>query len=403
MTECVPIAKLVREAIGFDPESTGAGTFAQVIRAEMKCDGRCGPCVERLRGSPGAFQALLDRVVVPETWFFRDPPAFALLASLAGEWKRARPLRILSAPCATGEEPYSIVMALLDAGLAPGRFQVDAADISARALDAARRAVYGKASFREGPPNGYFTREDGEARLSGEISSMVCFRQANLADPAFLSEEAAYDFVFCRNVLIYLSGEARRIVFENLQRLLARDGVLFTGHAELAALEGEGDEPLSHQGAWAGRRARAAGSVSNAAPRPVQKSQNPARPGRIEPVAGRAALETGPSAPTEAASSRLEDARRLADAGEIEKASVLCDEVLKSQPLSADAYFLKGLIEEARGSARSAEECFRKALYLNPNHYDTLLHMSVLQSGAQARLYSRRAQQVSEAEAQNGG
>ena len=97
-------------------------------------------------------QELIDTVAVPETWFFRDRGAFIALARIALDaMVRRGPtdvLRILSVPCSTGEEPYSIAMSLLDAGLSPQRFQVEAIDISHRAIERARAGVYRRNSFR---------------------------------------------------------------------------------------------------------------------------------------------------------------------------------------------------------------------------------------------------------------
>ncbi|NEM13145.1 MAG: chemotaxis protein CheR, partial [Xanthomonas perforans] len=97
-------------------------------------------------------QALVEAVVVPETWFFRYPESFVALVNLARERSTqlagARPLRILSLPCSTGEEPYSIAMALLDAGLPGDGFRIDAMDISEVNLQRAERALYGRNSFR---------------------------------------------------------------------------------------------------------------------------------------------------------------------------------------------------------------------------------------------------------------
>src|SRR5439155_126273 len=100
----------------------------------------------------GEWDQLLESVVVTETWFFRDRNPFAMVARLAREqWLPSHPtapMRLLSVPCSSGEEPYSLVMALLDAGVPTTRFQIDAADISSRALARAKQGIYGKNSFR---------------------------------------------------------------------------------------------------------------------------------------------------------------------------------------------------------------------------------------------------------------
>ena len=103
--------------------------------------------------SPAEWDELVESVVVAETWFFRDREPFAALVSLLlEEWlpaRPARPARLLSLPCSSGEEPYSMAMALLDAGVAPELFEITAVDISHRALAHARRGVYGRNSFRD--------------------------------------------------------------------------------------------------------------------------------------------------------------------------------------------------------------------------------------------------------------
>ena len=107
---------------------------------------------ELVSASPNELQALTEAVVVAETWFFRDRAAFAAMARIALEhWLPANPegvLRLLSLPCASGEEPYSIAMALLDSGFPSKRYRIDAIDISERTLAHAERATYGKNSFR---------------------------------------------------------------------------------------------------------------------------------------------------------------------------------------------------------------------------------------------------------------
>src|SRR6185503_14624441 len=98
-----------------------------------------------VRGSSTELQELIEAVVVPETWFFRDADALTALVRIVRDAcvvSERSLVRIMSLPCATGEEPYSMAMALLDAGIPPHRFQIDAVDISERALDEARLGVY---------------------------------------------------------------------------------------------------------------------------------------------------------------------------------------------------------------------------------------------------------------------
>ena len=134
------VESFLKERIGLDMASIGSTVVMRAIRDRCA---RCGlPDTQsywrHLVASEREQQELIEAVVVPETWFFRDPEALVALSSMARRKTPAPtpeiPLRILSVPCSTGEEPLSIAMALLDAGFSADRFQIDAMDVSARAL-----------------------------------------------------------------------------------------------------------------------------------------------------------------------------------------------------------------------------------------------------------------------------
>jgi chemotaxis protein methyltransferase WspC len=131
------VHRLLEAEIGLDLDSVGASSLRAAVAARMAARGVRDPALyASLLESRDEREALVDAVVIPETWFFRDRVPFELLA------ERATPgLRVLSAPCSSGEEPYSIAMALLDAGLAPGGFRIDALDISAPLLARARAGI----------------------------------------------------------------------------------------------------------------------------------------------------------------------------------------------------------------------------------------------------------------------
>ena len=190
------VAERARVALG-EPSKPDAASADDAIDAYWQL----------LNTSTDERQALIETLVVPETWFFRDREAFVALARLADARlvrEPARVLRVLSAPCATGEEPYSIAMALLDAGIGPARFSIDAIDISARAIERARDGVYGRNSFRGHPlefRDRHFSETAGGWRLDARVREPVRFVRASLFDLP-LDTDARYDFIFCRNVLI---------------------------------------------------------------------------------------------------------------------------------------------------------------------------------------------------------
>src|SRR5438309_5461973 len=171
------IRMLLRQKIGLDESSIGASTVNRSIQRAMKA-ANCASLEEfwrHLNNTNTAVQALIEYVIVPETWFFRDPIAFSALQTVVvAEWQaetRERPLRVLSMPCATGEEPYSIAISLFEALGRPAGFLVDAVDISRGNLAKAIRAEYGSRAFRgqdlsfrqqylEKTPGGYRVRKE---------------------------------------------------------------------------------------------------------------------------------------------------------------------------------------------------------------------------------------------------
>jgi chemotaxis protein methyltransferase WspC len=148
------IEQLLQLRIGLNPGSIGSPVIQRAVRFHMKRLGftRIEDYQPLLGNSSAEWNELVESVVVSETWFFRDPETLALFVRLVSEqWLPAHPkapLRVLSIPCSSGEEPDSLAMALVDMGLPPHRIQIDAADISARALAHARGGVYGRHSFR---------------------------------------------------------------------------------------------------------------------------------------------------------------------------------------------------------------------------------------------------------------
>jgi chemotaxis protein methyltransferase CheR len=185
---------------------------------------------------------MLEAVTIRETYFFREAQqleAFRveLLPRLAAENAASRRLRVWSAGCATGEEPYSVAMIVRDSGLFDGwEVEIVGTDLVASAIAAARRGVFRDASMRATPDEvraHYFTREGANAwRLAERVRCAVRFEVMNLLDPARAATLPVFDVVFCRNVLIYLGEGARRRVAAVFYERLRDGGRLLLGHAE---------------------------------------------------------------------------------------------------------------------------------------------------------------------------
>ncbi|NJL21777.1 MAG: hypothetical protein HC895_14765 [Leptolyngbyaceae cyanobacterium SM1_3_5] len=190
------IEEILRQRLGLDPNSIGSRIIARAVaQRQVACQIRDRAFyLKLLQISPQELNSLVEAVVVPETWFFRDKEPFVYLRNYLQEWRSntSDVLRILSIPCSTGEEPYSIAMTLLDAGLSTHQFHIDAVDISQVALAKAKQAVYGNHSFR-GVEERMIQRHFQKIKEGYEVRSIVResvhFIRGNVLEPQFLVQK----------------------------------------------------------------------------------------------------------------------------------------------------------------------------------------------------------------------
>jgi chemotaxis protein methyltransferase CheR len=188
---------------------------------------------------------LIPHLTNNESYFFREPNQLDVLRAdvLARvkarlEARNRQEVRILSAGCASGEEPYTLAMTTEMSGLfpPPWNVRVTGVDLDHQALDRARSARYGENAFRrveERLRSEFFTRdEDGQWLVAEPVRSRVQFATANLAEDSWVRRQPRQDVIFCRNVLIYFSDEAIRVAADSFFKALEPGGYLFLGHAE---------------------------------------------------------------------------------------------------------------------------------------------------------------------------
>ncbi|NJD56505.1 MAG: protein-glutamate O-methyltransferase CheR [Nitrospirae bacterium] len=185
--------------------------------------------------------AIMDVLTVNETYFFREQNqlrAFSeeILEELKTVNRGRRALKVWSAGCSTGEEPYTIAMLLNEKASFNGwDVEIHGSDINQRVLQTARKGVYRKNSFRTTEPyflNKYFVEEDGAYRIADAVKKYVNFSYLNLLDPFKTRFLGKMDVIFCRNVLIYFDNVSRRRVIDNFYDRLVDGGYLLLGHAE---------------------------------------------------------------------------------------------------------------------------------------------------------------------------
>ena len=396
----------LKERIGLDVASVGEAIIERAVRQRCQAiqAGTTNDYWHHLQRSHDEQQALIEAVIVPETWFFRYPESFATLARLATarlvEIKQMRALRILSLPCSTGEEPYSIAMALLDAGLAPHQFKVQGIDVSPLSVERGRRGVYGKNSFRGGDiafRDRHFVEYGDGFHIAERVREQVRLQVGNLLDPALLANEASYDFVFCRNLLIYFDQPTQKQVFDVLKGLTHVDGVLFIGPAEGSLLGRHGMRSIGVPQSFAFSR-----HAEPVKPEPVfvpmsipQRSAAPI-PVKPRPFSTVSAQVVPIKAPASDASALLSRIATLANEGKSVDARAACEQYLNNHPPAAQVFYWLGLLSDVAGSALEAQGYYRKALYLEPQHSQALMHLAALlesqgDSAGARRLQARAA------------
>jgi chemotaxis protein methyltransferase WspC len=353
------VADRLNATIGVDPRGLDAKRLQWIIGS--RCRHLNLPDASAygayLEETPGEIDALIDEVVVRETRFFRDLVVFDHIRQTIAQLATAEPgpLRILSAPCGTGEEAYSLAALLQLMGVPPARFTIDAFDISPLALEIARRGVYPERAFSHVPAElqqACAQRQGNHRNIHEELRARVNFARRNLAQAGALGEAAQYHLILCRNLFIYLAPAARATLAQSLSIVLLPGGRLFLGTAdrvkELSALFA----PVRPAASFAFEH-RAPGIAVGLRPRvaaPVRVSLQVTR--SQKPAASLAAKDV-PAAQVEVDANGLE---------------------------AADELFKRALEHRQRGELMKAERRCRQALYLAPNLLPALELLQILWS-----------------------
>ncbi len=429
------------------PDSTQLAGFKELLLA------RCGLCFEKerevtlirglrermasrgvgdsdvyhglLTGDPEEFHRLVELLTVNETYFFREPDHLKLLVErLIPEIVEERPtgqVRIVSAGCSTGEEPYSIAILLRERyGADSGRlFAITGVDIDASAIERAKQGVYGKSSFRGGDPGllaRYFEpcgRE--EYRIRKEVGQDVTFEVVNLLGAVYPAAMQMPDVILYRNVSIYFPGQVQHAIFSRLAGLLTEGGYLLvsateTIHHDLGILSlVEKDSLFFYRKLPNLRivdrrdRSRAAGTHRSGTSRPAAPAARSrggtAGPGHVPPTPPAGQRTASVAAPDvhalfddalgKARDNRPDAALELLDTligrdGSFVKAHTLkgsillntsrfdearaaCTRALASDPLCLEAALMLGIIARHEEDGDEALRRFREAIYLDPS------------------------------------
>ncbi len=368
-------------------------------------------------------EALVDHLSVGETYFFREPRALEvfenhILPSRIRDRKEGQEIKIWSAGCASGEEPYSIAILLKkNSPLWTGRtVSILATDLNSRSLRRASAGVYGEWSFRGAPSwlkENYFVRtSNGHWALVPALRSTVVFSCRNLAEDVYPN---GMDMILCRNVLMYLSPESRKRVVQNLHRSLIPGGWLIVSPAETSLTLYSDFSSVSFEGITLYKKTTESDPqvqtciIERCDPSPIRLDPSegskqdhtwrgveevgfcPAEPGVAEAspasetvprlrtageheMATRAIGALPSSEPTDAAAMLLQ-ARLYANQGRLAEALEWCEKSLAADKTDARAHYLHSTIQQAQGSLEEARASLKLTIYLSPEF--TLAHFSL--------------------------
>jgi len=441
---------LIEERVGIYYPDSRRDALCRVLAAGI---GRCGVSdwdeYARLLACPkrgdAEFRYLLRHVLIGETDFFRIPAHFEALRRVlvpAIVADRAHgPLSIWSAGCATGEEPYSIAITLADMGAALGRVEIDlfGTDVSADAIERARRGWYSERALRRVSPEQrgrYFRRCGSGYEISQSLRSRVTLREFNLARPQYPGPPVArsatataakglaagaWDIIFCRNVLMYFRPHTTRQVMARFHRVLRPGGFLVLSPTEHLTCA-DGDFEIIE----------AAGAFIYVKP-PLDRPQvslhcaPSAQPYRVAPKPGIAsARQLRPPAPAPRSTEQEVCARALADIaaerwqraeqtlapfadtpqaaraqlllawlramrGKCDEAAALCLELLARDPLLGAAHYILGLIACRAGDPDQGAEHLGRAIYSDCGLVPAYYHLGVVHYSQGDLAAARRA------------
>ena len=407
------IAQRLKKSMGLHAPTVGMVTISSAIDRRMRvCEiDNDAHYLSRIISDSDEMKELIEAVLIPETWFFRENQPYEYILKYFQD-NHNKKINILSLPCSTGEEPYSIAMMLMDNNISVDAFSIDAVDIGENNIAKAQKGQYRKNSFRADDlsfMDKYFHEENDLYNLAGFVKNKVNFHCENALSDSFSLNKAHYDIILCRNLLIYFDADTQYKMFSSIDKILKPEGILILGHAEtiqnseglfvpavnaksyIYVKQSNLKKSLPHQQET--RRT----SFSSSARKPVDKPKV-ARP--FADIKKPDATDNKPSNSEKMTTNDLDLAFELADEGNLDEALSLCNDFIKHHVDSSKAYYLSGVIYDNKGEIDKADKSLHKAVYLDPQNIEALVHLSLIaeQRGNhdEAIRYKQRAQRVQE-------
>lgn len=341
-----------------DGRLTGRGLRDCASYAALLADGKKGEA---------ELEGLIAQLTIGETSFFRDEAAFAgiretILPEILERNAGAKQIKIWSAGCSTGAEPYSLAILLSQqfAQRARGwQVEIQATDLNRDSLARAVEGKFRKWALRCTPDavrQACFSNEGLVWTIHPRYKQWISFQHMNLVEAAFATpwpSDTRFDLILCRNVMIYFSPEARRRLISQLHRSLKDSGWLVVGASEQSLVNYKAFRTVQQAGVAFYQRAPISQTMTEKLEEPVALSAR-----LPEPVADQTA-EPGPT--------DLERLKDLADRGEWQLAAECSQSMLHSDPLNPSVHYYRALIFESLGIDGQSERSLRQAIYLDRN------------------------------------
>jgi chemotaxis protein methyltransferase CheR len=356
--------------------------------------------------SKGQIMILASHLTISETYFWREPQVFKALTDfvlpelIKSKKNKEKCIRIWSAGCSTGEEPYSIAIALHKTiqKIEDWNITILATDINPRAISKAVTGIYGTWSFRNSPSwlksNWFHHKEDRQYEIIPEIKKMVTFTCLSLVEMSAISNTNTMDIIFCRNVLMYFTNEWINKISKDLFHSLSEEGWFVVSSSELSSGVFPQFTPVNFPGAVLYRKTKngSAHSLSSVAflekeIQPLQSFQ-PIQPLSAEtffnhrnevkvvekediqllypPTLQQSPANIKPA--EESITDRIFAIRLLADQGHLGEALSICNEAIKFYKLSPGLYFLRASILQELDKSSEAIASLKQVIYIDPDY-----------------------------------
>ena len=359
--------------------------FAQE-RMRLLGDKTIAHYVARLQRDPKEAMNLHQHLAPPETWLFRYVAAFEVLREELQKCDRSKVIHVASLGCATGSEPFSIAATALSCGFTAGQIRILALDYSDEHLASSRTGRASALAQRTPIPNwaSPFLRPttQGQLQLDPNGLAMIDFLRGDLST---WKPDRMFDFVFCRNVAIYLNETTKKRLGKLLSEMTKPNGLVFLGHADSVILadtdmrRSEVDHAFvfTKQEKVQQRPPDIFLKAFSPAIRPVVQSL-PARPAPSKPVSGATQVPNLVETPMASTVDLFTKAQIAADSGNMLVAERALVELLAVKPAEIEAHVLFGCVQMAQNKFTEAERSFTKVVYLDPLNSLALLSLAAL-------------------------